>query len=280
MNQKKKFLILDLDNTLYDWVTYYGKSFRAMLDKLVRLSGISKEQLILEFREIHQKYQSSEYAFSIQKLPSLHEKHFNLTEEEIRKKYWDAVIAFRNERKKHFVLYPEVRKTLRRLSEGGVTIIGHSDAMDYYALRRLQRLKLEHFFKCLYAVKEHEIPGYANNELKLYSNIEMEVRTLPQKFHKPNPIVLNRILDDWDISKDLAVYVGDSLQRDIAMANQVGIFSVWAHYGTLFDKKDFELLVAITHWTKDDVNRELDKGEEIVPSMLIHNFSEIDTLFL
>ena len=33
----KKLLITDLDNTLYDWVSFYAQSFSAMFDKLVEI---------------------------------------------------------------------------------------------------------------------------------------------------------------------------------------------------------------------------------------------------
>ena len=39
------FLITDLDNTLYDWVTYFSTSFTAMIEALVPIINIDKEQL-------------------------------------------------------------------------------------------------------------------------------------------------------------------------------------------------------------------------------------------
>jgi phosphoglycolate phosphatase len=45
----KKLLITDLDNTLYDWVSFYAQSFTAMLDELVVILGVPANVLIDEF---------------------------------------------------------------------------------------------------------------------------------------------------------------------------------------------------------------------------------------
>jgi len=68
---KKTALITDLDNTLFDWADIWYKCFSAMLDEIVRISGLPRETLIPEIQAIHQKYGTSEYSFLIEELPSL-----------------------------------------------------------------------------------------------------------------------------------------------------------------------------------------------------------------
>jgi phosphoglycolate phosphatase len=47
-----------------------------------------------------------------------------------------------------------------------------------------------------------------------------------------------------------AIYIGDSLVKDISMANDAGVDSVYAEYGRQHDPKYWSTLVSITHWTK------------------------------
>lgn len=51
-------------------------------------------------------------------------------------------------------------------------------------------------------------------------------------------------------------YIGDSLSKDMLMAKQAGILSVWCNY----QQKDvvdlYKKLVAISHWTEQDFQRE------------------------
>lgn len=73
--RKVSVVITDLDNTLFDWFDTWQRSFTAMLEVIVDKSGIPKDDLLPEIKAIHQHYGTSEYAFLIQKIPSLRSKH-------------------------------------------------------------------------------------------------------------------------------------------------------------------------------------------------------------
>ena len=45
--QRITTVILDLDNTLFDWVDVWYKSFSAMLEELAKASGVDRDVLIL-----------------------------------------------------------------------------------------------------------------------------------------------------------------------------------------------------------------------------------------
>lgn len=67
----KKLLITDLDNTLYDWVSFYAQSFTAMLDVLVNILDVPKSELLEEFRQVHIKHGNSEYPFGALEIDSV-----------------------------------------------------------------------------------------------------------------------------------------------------------------------------------------------------------------
>jgi hypothetical protein len=52
----KTALITDVDNTLFDWVDIWYKSFTAMMGKVVDISGISANQLYPSISKVHQRY--------------------------------------------------------------------------------------------------------------------------------------------------------------------------------------------------------------------------------
>ena len=68
-------VVTDLDNTLFDWFEIWHGPFKAMLDRLVADSGLDADTLIADFKAIHTKYGTVEYAFAIEELQSLREKH-------------------------------------------------------------------------------------------------------------------------------------------------------------------------------------------------------------
>jgi FMN phosphatase YigB (HAD superfamily) len=60
-----KLLICDMDNTLYDWVSYFVPSFYAMVDATVNLLGCDRDRLLDDFREVHQRHHDSEQPFAL-----------------------------------------------------------------------------------------------------------------------------------------------------------------------------------------------------------------------
>jgi FMN phosphatase YigB (HAD superfamily) len=57
---QQKLLITDLDNTLYDWITFFTASFRSMVTELKSMLETSEDNLLEEFKSIHQRYGNSE----------------------------------------------------------------------------------------------------------------------------------------------------------------------------------------------------------------------------
>lgn len=80
---------------------------------------------------------------------------------------------------------------------------------------------------------------------------------LPERTMKPNPKILNKIISDYGIDKCNVIYIGDKLDRDVFMANQAWVISIYAKYGNSIDKKEYDLLRDVTHWTDEDVKREI-----------------------
>ena len=79
----------------------------------------------------------------------------------------------------------------------------------------------------------------------------------------------------------MAAYVGDSLMKDVAMAQSVGIKDVWAKYGSSHQKAEYELLRRVTHWTQEAVEKEKAiSAREVAPTYVLeHSFAELLGLF-
>src|SRR5262249_30914251 len=73
-------------------------------------------------------------------------------------------------------------------------------------------------------------------------------------------------LRDAEALKEQTIYVGDSKMKDIAMANIVGVTSVWAEYGAAQHRPEYQLLREVTHWKDEDVHREKEISESLALS--------------
>src|SRR5271154_6098757 len=150
-------LITDLDNTLYDWVDVWYKSFRAMLDRLVRDSQIPEKVLIPEFKKIHERHRTSEYAFSIEELPSLREKYPG---QNLPERFDGAIQAFRTARAAALRLYPSVMETLTSLRGKDCLLIGYTESLKFYTNYRVRNLHLDGVLDYLYSPPDHELPRH------------------------------------------------------------------------------------------------------------------------
>ncbi len=285
--QPVSVVITDLDNTLYDWFEFWYASFDAMLDELVRLSGVTRDQLIAEAKEVHERHGTSEYAFLIEELPSLQRLH---PIEDLAQVYGSAIEAYRRQRRERLRLYPGVMEALEELRRRGCLIVGHTDSMGIYSAERIRHLGLDGVIDVLYSKADHDLPANTTSaELRMDAGerFRLEVtehRAMREGEAKPDPALLLDIISDVGATPDDAVYVGDSLTKDILMAQRAGVTDVFARYGpahTWAPPERYELLRAVTHWTREEVEEERRLREsEITPTYVLEkSFTELLDLF-
>ena len=66
-----KLLITDLDDTLYDWSGFFVPAFYAMAEEIAGITGIAMDQLLHEYREVHQSLGTVEFPYATLRLPSI-----------------------------------------------------------------------------------------------------------------------------------------------------------------------------------------------------------------
>ncbi len=277
-----KIVICDLDNTLYDWVSYFVPSFYAMVDEVEKITGLSREHILSDFRDVHVEYGDSEHPFSLLETRFV-DKILPNHSKEYRKKYFDSAFhQFNLTRKKTLKLYDGVEETLAALIDNDIKIVAYTEANLFAAVDRISKLKIENKFSKVYCKQRSvsTLAGYREKNLKWASEFPInKVFELDPHTRKPNQRVLQQICEDEETSTDQAIYVGDSLTRDIYMAKNCNIFSAWAKYGTNFLKSDYEKLVKISHWSTEDVEREIKLKKEaanVMPDLILkESFSEI-----
>jgi FMN phosphatase YigB (HAD superfamily) len=272
-------LVTDLDNTLYDWMTFFGIAFGAMVDELARLLDAERPALLSQFQEVHRRYGSTETPWAALELPAARAKFPSLSPTELATRLQPAFDAFTSARREHLRLYPGVRETLAALADAGVLVIGHTEAPVVNAYHRLALLGIAPSFTRLYALEgrmiEHPFPARPHSVPPAPAAL---IRGLPASERKPNPAVLLDICRREELMPCECAYVGDSLVRDVAMAKQASIQAIWARYGTRYDARSWDLVAAVTHWTSADVEREARLQESfgrVDPDRTIEAFSEI-----
>ena len=257
-------LVTDLDNTLWDWFRAWHASFDAMLDRLSEMSEVPRTTLEAEIKTVHQRRSTSEYSNLLNELPSLHTPGADLTPIE---RYDEAIHLGNSKRRSETELYPRVKDTLTELKRRGVTIVAYTESISYWTEWRIKHTQLDGVIDVLYSAPDHDLPsGTTFEDLRRPEHRPIDDyglkatvhKHVPREETKPNPQVLAAILADLDCDAADAIYVGDSLMKDVAMAQAAGVLDVHARYGEVQHTADYDLLRRVSHWPDVAVRRERD----------------------
>jgi phosphoglycolate phosphatase len=254
MRPKIRLVVTDLDNTLYDWVTFFATAFYEMVDVAVTLLDVDREQLLDELRDVHRKYHNSEYPFALLETKSVRARFQGASRPELAAKMDAAFHAFNAARNRTLVLYPKVEDTLAQLRDRGVPVVAHTEATEANAQFRLGKLGVAKYIERLYAL-EHLGEAHPTPEQIQQVDGVQTIRLIRPDERKPDPRVLRDISRDVGIPLAETLYVGDSIVRDVGMAKDAGALAAWAQYGTQFQPMHWTALVRITHWTDEDIRR-------------------------
>jgi FMN phosphatase YigB (HAD superfamily) len=250
-------VVVDLDNTLYDWVRYFAGTLRAVLGRLGPAIGISEDELVEQFRQIYSTRGSLEYAFIVQELPATR----GMTHTKVESLIETAQRTSAESRRRLLRPYAGVTETLRDIRAAGITIIALTNAPFFQAHRRLRQLALLEFVDALGAWEGFSVPAgdpYVRHVRDRLARGEYvpkvaKHRAFGREDLKPSKTMFRWALDVCEVAADRTLVVGDSVAKDVAPAMSLGTAGAWSAYGAEHDPQDFELLVRVTPWQKGEV---------------------------
>lgn len=276
MYARRDTIIMDLDNTLWDWVDFWYREFVIKLDGIKEATGLSDERICAEIREVHQARGTSEYSLLFEELPCL-KKEFGSTEA-IQKGMEATIKAFRRERKIALKMYPGVGDFLHEMKAMGCTLVAFTESQSFYTFSRFRRLALDGVIDFLYTTEDEvSVDANISDRRKYQSDYYKfkitEARTTPKGEVKPNPHILLSIIEEVGSAPDDCVYIGDNLHKDIPMAKEAGVLDAYAAYGGAHHTAAYQWLRKVSHWPdvtveKDKIAHE-EKDEE--PTIVLKN---------
>ncbi len=283
--QDINLFVTDLDNTIWDWSRSWFYQINALLSGVTKISGIDPELLLEETRSVHQRHGTTEYSWLLEELPSVQAYAAGRSVKEV---FNEAIHAQNSARVTSLRLYPEVLSTLQLIKAHGVPIVAYTESQVYWTEWRIRKTKLDGIIDVIYSQPDHDHPaGLSLENQRFFNNEEYELkftkhRSVPRGIAKPNTIILKGILEDFHTPANRAVYVGDSKSKDVAMAQLLGTHDVWAEYGSLTDKPEYEMLRKLSHWSDKEILAERTRipHQDVTPSYTLkHGFSELLELF-
>lgn len=232
----RDLIILDADNTLYDWVSHFAGTFRGTLLDIMDVTGRSWSDLLAVARRLFADHQTVEYPYYTD--PGLvgGDPELRRYAEERFWYHFDKTLR----------PYPDVLSGLSDLRCYGHRIVCYSDADPVSLGARLQRVGLLDLLDAVYvSAPRIGSPSRLARQKRL--------RVLPGGLRKPMVEALAYVARNEKMSLDRCVVLGDNLIKDVLMAKQSGAREVWARYGTASPGVDTDMLVSLTHWSPAQV---------------------------
>lgn len=236
-----RLVVTDMDNTLYSWIDYIVPSVEAMVDAVVRATGFPRIQVIQALKEVYARYESNEYPFALQESAIF--KAFPEFGSFDKLIIDPARTAFAHARRKYLVPYKEVVSTLAALKERRIIVVALTDAPMNPAQARVKALGLDSHLAAIYTMPGFQFPKAQDGSPLVAAEIlrkqedgeyaaKCQVIELPREFEKPNTGGLKRILSTYGLLPKEVLVVGDSIKKDIGVAQALGCHDAWAEYGT------------------------------------------------
>lgn len=235
----------DLDNTLYDFISFFGPAYRGMLHALSKQTGLSYDVLNESARIVLHSRGTIEYPMLVREMSVFNE----MSSAEILDLEKLAVSSHGRVRKKHLRVYEGVTEALESLSRSGVIIAAITNASTYKAVKRLEALGIVRHFSYVVGLDNIEISrevqtiGRSDPWAK-YNSFLTPIMVDPEE-RKPSNVPFRKLLERVAVSVN-PFSVGDNIGRDLAPASELGYTTIWARYGTRVDAHDYETVLYIT----------------------------------
>ncbi|MDD2806313.1 MAG: HAD-IA family hydrolase [Elusimicrobiales bacterium] len=209
-----KAVILDIDNTLMDFMRMKRAAVDAAVDAMIDAGlAMPKKEMVEKIFKIY-------WAEGIEDqniFDKVLVKEFGKVDYKILAA---GILGYKRAKEGHMTLYPHVKMALTALLKMGVRMGVVSDAPRLSVWMRIVGLGLHHYF-------EHVVTFDDTGE------------------KKPSPKPFKKILELMGTEPGSAIMVGDWAERDIKGAKAFGMKTAWAKYGNEFDTPvsgaDYEL---------------------------------------
>ena len=199
-------VVFDLDNTLLDFMKMKQVAVRSAIRGMIE-AGL----------KIDEKKSFEDIITLYEKIGWENQKVFDVFLENsighVDNKFLAAgIVAYRRAREANLLAYPNVNKTLIKLTKLGMKLAVVSDAPSREAWMRIYYLNLHHFFDVVITFDD-------SGE------------------RKPSSIPFEMALEKLGLEPQSSLMIGDWPERDVVGAKKIGMKTAFAVYGDTFGTK-------------------------------------------
>lgn len=281
-----RLVVTDMDGTLYSWIDYIVPAVESMVEAVCKATALPRIRVVQALKAVYTKYESNEYPFALQESQLFKEfPDFGSFDKLVIE---PARMSFAEARKKYLRPYKGVVETLEALKAQGIPVVALTDAPRNPAEQRLKKMKLDQHLVALYALPGFHFPKNEEGEALVAPDILQrqergeykplcDVVELPRDAEKPSRQGLDAICAKYQVPARDVLVIGDSIKKDIAMAQSAGAVDCWAEYGTYISLEYRERLdiISAPAITRRHAASVYDAGTVVKPTHALSNFCQV-----
>lgn len=259
-------VIVDLDDTLWKWCLTWHAGYMAFNKSLHALTDVDPHEAWVHMYARHAGRVIEMPPDPVDLTAAMGiPLHKSITHHEY------VVPLARKERDNALELFDGVVDTLMELKLRGVPVVAHTDAPYVAAGNRIHLAGLDGMISTVYAAPLHHPFGDAAD----FATIT-DMRYVADWKPKPDHTIIDGIVKRHGTTNARTLYVGDSLRRDMSMAQAAGLIPVWARYGNEYDGRDSAIAALIdVHRLRPRPETDYEAAPEVSKFATVDSFCEI-----
>lgn len=245
---KKFYVIIELDNVLYDFANYYLNIVDFIGSFVNENFGINKEAFLNSFiyRVRNSVFPNSDYlSTTYEVLREYDSKILAFENNSARVSFINSLrMKFNQARIKYLKFFQGAISFLKEVKESGGIIIGFTNSPSRSLKQRLKLLEIDKYFESVYCTQDNissieselenqdvekinSIPNiWFQSICNNVSSLMCDVIEFPEIYRKPSKRGLQRILEDEEIPEKNVLVIGNSIESDIFPAKLLKLNSV------------------------------------------------------
>ncbi len=262
--KEKSLIISDIDNTITNFFDMWGDSTAKAFDALAKSRNIPRAALEADVKKHSADASMHDIPTLIMTTPVLRPKSA-AEREKFADDDADIIHQWMKDRREGSKLYDGVLRTIKQAKAAGAKLAIYTDSVKSSTLLRLHHMGVDPgLIDKIYTQPDPHTPGDQSKGpplpgkspfARFTERLRDKVVTLPPGTHKPNPQVMQSILDDFNVSAADAVMVGDNANdgagglgwtgKDGKRVDGPGVEFAWQAQGATLKESTLSLYDAI-----------------------------------
>lgn len=244
MHNSKLYVIMEIENVIYDFTNYYLKMVDYIGTFLSENLKINKQEFVNCFvNQIKSEvFVGNDYLYTTyQVLKNCNDITISFPNNTSKVSFINGLrTKFNQGRVKFIKFHSGALAFLKSLKDMGVIVIGFTNSPSRAIKQRLKILDIDKYFDTVYCLRDHfqsvderEINESAISGIWYYSvcnnvsSLMCDVIEFPQTYLKPSRRGFQRILEDEEISSGNVIVFGNSLENDVMPSKLLGLKAVF-----------------------------------------------------